>query len=150
MLGFEPPAGGLSAACVSLFLTVNRAERSSAELAQDIVHEAQSLVHLELELAKQELKELAVRNGIAAGLLIFGTVLVALAVLVALPVLLLVVLWDQHVLGAIIWLGGYLVGGGALLLVGRLLLRLEPPRRTLASLEETKRWALRQIRSNDR
>ena len=129
---------------------MNGVDRSSAELAQDIVHEAQSLAQLELQLAKQELKELAVRNGIAAGLLAFGTVLVMLAVLVALPVLLLVVLWDQHVLGAIIWLVGYLVVGAALALVGRLLLRLEPPRRTLASLEETKRWALRQIRSNDR
>jgi uncharacterized membrane protein YdjX (TVP38/TMEM64 family) len=129
---------------------VNRAERSSAELAQDIVHEAQHLVQLEVQLAKQELMELAIRNGIAAGLLAFGTVLVLLAVLVALPVLLLVVLWDNHVLGAIIWLAGYVVVGLALLLAGRLLLRLQPPRRTLSSLEETKRWALRQIRSNDR
>jgi uncharacterized membrane protein YdjX (TVP38/TMEM64 family) len=129
---------------------VNRAERSSAELAQDIVHEAQDLVQLELQLAKQELKELAMRNGIAFGLLAFGTVLLVLAVLVVLPMLLLVVLWDQHVLGALIWLGGYVVVGAALLLAGRLLLRLEAPRRTLSSLEETKRWALRQIRSSDR
>ena len=129
---------------------MNRAERSSAELAQDIVHEAQDLVQLELQLAKQELKELAMRNGIAFGLLAFGTVLLVLAVLVVLPMLLLVVLWDQHVLGALIWLGGYVVVGAALLLAGRLLLRLEAPRRTLSSLEETKRWALRQIRSSDR
>lgn len=129
---------------------MNRAERSSAELAQDIVHEAQDLVQLELQLAKQELKELAMRNGIAFGLLAFGTVLLVLAVLVVLPLLLLVVLWDQHVLGALIWLGGYVVVGAALLLAGRLLLRLEAPRRTLSSLEETKRWALRQIRSSDR
>jgi uncharacterized membrane protein YdjX (TVP38/TMEM64 family) len=146
----SPPAGRFSSRCVSFFLTVNRAERSSAELAQDIVHEAQDLVQLELQLAKQELKELAMRNGIAFGLLAFGTVLLVLAVLVVLPMLLLVVLWDQHVLGALIWLGGYVVVGAALLLVGRLLLRLEAPRRTLSSLEETKRWALRQIRSSDR
>ena len=150
MHGSQPPAGRFSATCVSFFLTVNRAERSSAELAQDIVHEAQNLVQLEVRLAKQELKELAMRNGIAAGLLAFGTVLVLVAVLVALPVLLLVVLWDNHVLGAVIWLAGYVVVGLVLLLVGRLLLRLQPPRRTLSSLEETKRWALRQIRSNDR
>ncbi len=129
---------------------MNRAEQSSAELAQDIVHDAQGLVQLELQLAKQELKELVMRNGIAAGLLMFGAVLMLVAVLVALPVLLLVVLWDEHVLGAIIWLGAYVVLGAALLLTGRLLLRLQPPRRTLTSLEETKRWALRQIRSNDR
>ena len=131
------------------FLTVNRAERSSAELAQEIVHDANDLVRLELDLAKQELKELAIRNAIAVGLLAFGGLLVALAVLVALPVF-LVLLWDRHVLGAAIWLGAYAVLGAALLLTGRLVLRLQPPRRTLASLEETKRWALRQIRSNSR
>jgi hypothetical protein len=150
MHGSEPAAGRFGAPCVSFFLTVNRAERSSAELAQDIVHEAQDLVRLEVELAKQELRELATRNGIAAGLLVFGTVLLGLAVLVVLPLLLLVVLWDNHVLGAVIWLTAYVVAGAALLLAGRLLLRLEPPRRTLSSLEETKQWALRQIRSNDR
>ncbi len=129
---------------------MNRAEQSSAELAQDIVHDAQGLVRLELQLARQELTELVWRNGIAAGLLMLGAVLMLLAMLVALPVLLLVVLWDKHVLGAIIWFGAYLVLGAALLLTGRLRLRLQPPRRTLTSLEETKRWALRQIRSNDR
>jgi uncharacterized membrane protein YqjE len=150
MHGLRPAAGRFRAPCVSFFLTVNGSQRSSAELAQDIVQEAQDLVQLEVQLAKQELKELVVRNGIAAGLLAFGTVLLLLALLVALPVLLLVVLWDHHVLGAIIWLAGYVVVGAALLLAGRLLLRLEPPRRTLSSLEETKRWALRQIRSSDR
>jgi uncharacterized membrane protein YqjE len=129
---------------------VSRADRSSAELAQDIVREAQDLVRLEVDLAKQELKELATRNGIAAALLVFGTVLLGLALLVVLPLLLLVVLWENHVLGALIWLAGYVLVGAVLLLVGRLLLRLEPPRRTLSTLEETKRWALRQIRSNDR
>ncbi|HSR26715.1 MAG TPA: phage holin family protein [Candidatus Eisenbacteria bacterium] len=128
---------------------MDRAERSSAELAQEIVHDANDLVRLELDLAKQELKELAIRNGIALGLLAFGGLLAALAVLVALPVF-LVLLWDHHVLGAAIWLGVYVVLGATLLLTGRLVLRLQPPRRTLASLEETKRWALRQIRSNSR
>jgi uncharacterized membrane protein YqjE len=131
-------------------VTVNRAEQSSAELAQEIVHEGQRLVRLELDLAKQELRELAYRNGIAVGLLAFGGVLMVLALLVALPVLLLVVLWDNHVLGALIWFGGYLLAGAVLALVGRLVLRIEPPRRTLTSLEETKEWALRQIRSNGR
>ena len=141
---------GFPAYRISFFLTVNGSQRSSAELAQDIVHEAQDLVRLQVELAKQELKELATRNGIAAGLLVFGTVLLLLALLVVLPLLLLVVVWENHVLGAVIWLTAYVVGGAVLLLAGRLLLRLEPPRRTLSSLEETKRWALRQIRSNDR
>lgn len=130
-------------------MTVNRADRSSAELAQEIVHDANDLVRLEIELAKQELKELAIRNGIAVGLLAAGALLLALALLVALPVF-LILLWDQHVLGAAIYLGVCVVLGAVLLLAGRLTLRLQPPRRTLASLEETKQWALRQIRSSGR
>ena len=128
---------------------MSTADRSSAELAQDIVHEAQDLIQLEVALAKQELRELAMRNGIAAGLLAFGALLLVLAVFVALPVV-LVLRAEDPVLAALIWLGAYVVAGAILLLAGRLLLRLEAPRRTLASLEETKRWALRQIRSNDR
>lgn len=131
------------------FLPVSRADRSSAELAQDIVHEAQSLVRLEVDLAKQELRELAIRNAVAIGMLVIGAVLIGLALLVALPVF-LVLRSDNQVLSALIWIGAYVVVGIALALAGRLTLRLEAPRRTLASLEETKEWALRQIRSNGR
>jgi hypothetical protein len=131
------------------FLTVNRVDRPAPEVVRDVVHQGSDLVRLEWELARQELKELAIRNGIAVGLLVLGGLLVMVAVLVALPVF-LVVLWDRHVLGAAIWIGVYVVLGAALVLAGRLGLRLEPPRRTLASLEETKNWVLRQIRSSSR
>jgi hypothetical protein len=132
-----------------LFMTVNRGERSSVELAQDIAHDARELVRLEMQLAWQELKELGLRNLIAIGLLGAGGLLVALALLVALPVF-LVLLWWNHVAGAAIWLGAYALLGVLLLVAGRLALRLQPPRRTLTSLEETKTWALRQIKSNGR
>ena len=128
---------------------MDRPQRTSAELAQDIVQDAQDLVQLEWQLAQQELKELLIRNGIAASLLVLGTVFLLLAVLVVLPIL-LVLRSGNPFLGAVIWLTAYVVGGAALLLAGRLLLRLEPPRRTLSSIEETKRWVLRQIRSSDR
>ena len=128
---------------------MNGTDRSSAELAQDIVREAQDLVRLELELAKQELRELAIRNAWAVGLFAFAALLLMLTVLVAVPVL-LVLLWDRHVLGAGIWIAVYVIGGAVLAFAGWRTLRLEPPRRTLASLEETRQWVLRQIRSNDR
>jgi hypothetical protein len=128
---------------------VDRAEQSTAELAQGILEETQDLVRLEIELAKQELRELLIQNAIAAGLLVGGGAFLLLALLVALPVFLVVVL-DNHVLVAAIWLGAYLVLGVALVVAGRLALRIEGPRRTLASLEETKQWALRQIRSSSR
>jgi Putative Actinobacterial Holin-X, holin superfamily III len=128
---------------------VNWADRSSVEVAQDIAADARELVHLEVALVKRELRELAIRNGIAIGLIVFGTMLLVLAVLVALPVF-LVLLWDMHVLGAAIWLGVYVVLGAGLVLGGRLALRLGLPPRTLRSLEETKEWALRLIRSSSR
>src|ERR1700730_15420128 len=131
------------------FVTVSRAERSSADLARDIVLEAQALVRLEGDLAKRELRELLIRNAIAIGMLVVGSVLALLALLVAVPVF-LVLLWDRHVLGAAIWIGAYVIVGVGLVVGGRWTLRLEAPRRPLASLEETKEWALRQIRSNGR
>jgi hypothetical protein len=118
-------------------------------MVQEIVREAQELVQLEVELAKQDLKEMARRNGIAIGLLAFGGLLVMLAVLVAVPVL--IVLQSEHqVLSAAIWIATYVGGGAILMLIGRLMVRLEVLRKTLTSIEETKQWALRQIRSNGR
>ena len=131
------------------FVTVQKADRSSAELVQEIAQEAQELVQLQVELARQDLRELVMRNGIAVGLLAFGGVLGLLAVLVAVPVL--IVLWSENkVLSAVIWIAVYVIGGAILMLVGRLMLRLDVLRKTLTSLEETKRWALRQIKSSDR
>jgi hypothetical protein len=128
---------------------VQRTERSSTDLAGDIVHDAHELVRLEIELAKQEAKELAVRNGVAASLLAAGGLLLMVALLIGVPVL--VVTWvPNHVVAAAIWVGAYGLVGLALLGIGRLRLRLEPPRRTLASIRETRAWALRQISSNGR
>ena len=133
------------------FLTVKgkKYEESSAELAHDIVASAQQLVQLEINLAKQEVKELAIRNGVAAGLLAGAGLFALLALLVALPVL-LVVLIPNHVIAAAVWLALYIVLAAVLALVGRARLQLQPPRRTIQSLKETRSWALRQISSNDR
>jgi len=124
-------------------------QSSAVGLATGLVDDAQRMAQLQLDLAKQELKELAIRNGIAVGSLVAGGSLVLLAVFVMVP--LVVVSWrPDHLRWALIFLGGYLVAGILLALVGRLLLRIEPPRRTLETLKETKAWALRQISSNGR
>jgi cytochrome c biogenesis protein CcdA len=131
------------------FLTVQakKYDESSAQLAADVVESAQQLVRLEIALAKQEVKELAVRNGIAIGALAVAGVFALLALLVALPVLLIV--WiDNHTLVAIIWLALYLLIAAGLALFGRFRLQLTPPQKTIRSLKETREWALRQISSN--
>lgn len=122
---------------------------SARGLANGLVDDAQRLAHLQVDLAKQELKELAIRNGIAAGLLAAAGGLIMLGIFVMVPVL--VVVWrPQHLYWAAGFAGGYVLVGLLMALVGRLLLRIQPPRRTLESLKETKEWALRQMSSNGR
>ncbi len=122
---------------------------SNAELAHDIVENAQELVRLEIALAKQEVKELAITNAVAAGSFAVAGLLAMLAILVALPVL-IVVLVPQHWIAALVWLVLYLVVAAVLALIGRSRLRIEVPQRTISSLRETKSWALRQLSTSSR
>lgn len=124
-------------------------EDSTSNLAADIVESAQQLVHLEVALAKQEVKELAIRNGVAAGMLAAAALLAGLAVLVALPVL-VVVLVPAHGVAALAWLALYLLAAAVLALVGRSRLALQAPPRTIASLKETKEWVLHQLNTSGR
>ena len=118
-------------------------------LIASVVVDAQRLVGLEIALAKQELKELATRNAIAAGFIAFGAFLAVLGVLVALPSL---VVWlvPWHWQAAAVWAAAYVVLGVILVLIGRSRLQLRLPPRTLESLKENKEWALRHVRSNSR
>jgi Putative Actinobacterial Holin-X, holin superfamily III len=127
----------------------SEAKTSAVGLATGLVDDAQRIAELHVELAKQELKELAIRNAIAVGLLAVAGGLVLVAVFVMVPVV--VVTWrPDHLRWALIFLVGYLGAGIALAVAGRLLLRIEPPRRTLETLKETREWVLRQISLNGR
>ena len=126
-----------------------RPKVKSGELAAEVVQDAQRLVNLEIALAKQELKELATANAIAAGMVAAGGLLVMLAVLVAGPVL-VVALVPDHWIAAAVWVAGYLVVGLVVLMVGKHRFQIKLPPKTIASLKENKEWALRQIRSTVR
>jgi cytochrome c biogenesis protein CcdA len=129
---------------------VERKQATNARgLIADVITDAQRLVALEVALAKQEAKELAARNAIAAVLIAFGGLLVVLAVLVAVPSLVIALVpWKWQAAAA--WVGAYLIIGTALVLVGRSRLQIRLPPRTVASLKENKEWALRRVRSNGR
>jgi Putative Actinobacterial Holin-X, holin superfamily III len=130
--------------------TVKRDGRvTSRGLIASVIADAQRLVALEVALAKQELKELATRNAIAAGLMAFGGLLVLLAVLVAVPSL-VVILLPWHWQAAAVWIGAYVLIGALLMLAGRARMRISLPPRTVESLKENKEWALRRVRSNGR
>ena len=124
-----------------------RQARTARGLIASVVSDAQRLVALEIALAKQETKELATGNAIAAGLIAFGGLLLVLALLVALPTL-AVWLLPWHWQAAAVWVGAYLVLGLLLVIIGKARLQLRLPQRTIGSLKENKEWALRRVRSN--
>ncbi len=121
----------------------------SRELAAEVVQDLHRLVDLEILLAKQEVKELAIRNGIAAACLAAAGLLAVIALLVAVPVIVVeAVPW--HWEAALVWVVAYLVVAGGLAVYGRRRLKLKLPTRTLESLKENKEWALRRLRSTSR
>ena len=126
----------------------------SGDLAAEVVQDVSRLVNLEIALAKQELKELAIRDGIAVALLAFGGLLCILALLVAVPVAVVLLIafgWTAvAVIAAAVWAAVYLVVGIALLVVGKARLRIGLPSLTIASIKETKTWALHRLRSTTR
>jgi hypothetical protein len=121
----------------------------SGDLAAEVVHDAQRLVSLEIALAKQEVKDLAVANAIAAGMVAFGGLLVILSLLVAVPSL-VVILVPWHWQAAAAWVVVYALLGIGLVLLGKTRFALRLPTKTLASLKENKEWALRQMKSTVR
>ena len=121
----------------------------SGDIAAQVVHDAQRLVSLEIALAKQEVKDLAMANAIAAGLVGFGGLLVALAVLVAVPSLVVVLVpWKWQ--AALAWIGAYLLLGVGLVLAGKSRFALKLPTKTFESLKENKEWVLRRMKSTVR
>ena len=109
-----------------------------------LVDDATRLVRLEVQLARQELKELLQRNAAAAGMLVAAAVS-AFFVLIMAQVLLVVAIPHHAVVAAII-VAVWLVAGIVLALVGKARLKIEPPQRTLASLKEDLEWVKQQIK----
>ncbi len=128
----------------------NVTEDRSADLAQDVVRDAQRLIQQEIALAKMEGKELAARDGVAVGLLVGGGLLVLFGLLVGIAFL---AAWLVNTaLAGLIVCAVYLVVGAILALVGKSRLVIPKPAelRSVANLKETRDWVLRQIRSNVR
>jgi putative superfamily III holin-X len=126
----------------------HRYDEPSAELAADIVESAQQLVRLEIALAKQEAKELAVRNGVAIGMMAAGGLLATLTLLVAVPVTIVLVFHSW--IAGLIWVIVYAIVAAVLILVGKSRLKIEAPQRTLSSLKETRAWLVHQLTTNGR
>ena len=125
------------------------AAAKSGDLAAEVVHDAQRLVSLEIALAKQEVRDLAMANAIAASMVSFGGLLIILSLLVALPSL-VVIFVPWHRQAAVAWVLVYLLLGISLAVLGKRRFALKLPTKTLASLKENKEWAMRQMKSSVR
>ena len=121
----------------------------SGDLAAEVIQDAQRLVSLEIALAKQEIKDLATANAIAAGMVAFGGLLLVLGVLVAVPSL-VVILVPWHWQAAAAWIILYMLLGLGFALFGKARFRVSLPTKTLESLKESKEWALRRMKSTVR
>jgi cytochrome c biogenesis protein CcdA len=121
----------------------------AGSIASEVVHDVRRLVDLEVMLVKQELKELALTNAIAAACAAAAATLAVIAVLVAIPVLIVVAVpWKWE--AALVWVVAYLAIAVGLAMYARSRMALHAPRRTIDSLKENKEWVLRQPRSTGR
>jgi uncharacterized membrane protein YqjE len=122
---------------------------SSRELIADAIQGVQRLVSLEIALAKQELREIATTNLIAALCVGAAGSFAILALFVAVPVLIVVAV-PWHWQAALAWVIAYAAVAAGLALYGKSRLNLRLPTRTIESLKENKEWALHQLRSTKR
>jgi hypothetical protein len=123
-----------------------------ADLAAGLVEDAQDLVKLEIDLAKQEVKELAKSNAFAAGFFTGAAFIGLFAALAWLEILIVAIVgWrlgpGAAVIGAAVVFLLYLIAAGVLALIGKSKLQIHPPQKTVNSLKETKEWAVRQMKS---
>ena len=140
------PAPAKEARRPPLELPADRTKAGTTDLARGLVDDAQKLVELQLELAKVELRGLAIRNGIAIGLFAFAALLLVFAIFAGVPLIVVQLVPDRwRWPTAVIFAGSYAVVAIILAIAGRLTLKLQPPQRTIAALKETKEWLVRQI-----
>lgn len=127
----------------------NGSSVKSGHLAAEVVQDLNRLVSLELALARQELKEFAVTNGIAIACFAVAGLLAGITLLVAVPVIVVVAV-PWHWQAAVVWALAYALIAAGLALYGRRRLQVSMPQKTITSLKETKEWALKRMRSAGR
>ena len=123
-------------------------ERSITDVLQDIVGNVQDIVRSEVRLAKGELLDELAKLKAAAPLLIVGAVAGILATLflmwAAVYALALVLpMWAAVLIVAVLLA---IVGGATLSAGMKRLMKIDPPKRTIASMKENVQWAKQQIK----
>lgn len=109
-----------------------------------LVSDATRLVQLEVQLARQEVVEMLQRNAVAVGMLVAAG-LCGLFLLIMAQVWLVVAV-NPHTWVAATIVAFWLLVGIVLGVVGKARLKIEPPKRALASLKEDLAWVRQQIK----
>jgi cytochrome c biogenesis protein CcdA len=127
-------------------MEMRRRDGSTIEQVSGLVEDAETLVKLQVALAKQEVKEVASKSNLMAiGMLAAAGFLAVLTLLVVVPVVIVEAI-PAHFIAALAWLVLYIVIILVLALVGRSMLKIKVPPRTIKSAMETKDWILQQLR----
>ena len=120
---------------------------AAGTLLAGLLEDVQRMARLEVDLAKREMRDLAVSNGIAGASLAGAVVFGSFGLLVGVPVW-AVMLSSNRARAAGIWVGLYLGGAAGLAAFGRSRLQLRPPEKTIASLKENSEWIAQRIKSS--
>lgn len=123
-------------------------ERSIAEVFQDIVGNIQNIVRSEVQLAKSELLVELTKLKAAAPLLIFGGVAALLAALFLVWTIVYALAVFVPMWGAALIVTTLLAITGGLTLTAALkrLRKVDPPKRTIATIKENVQWAKQQVK----
>jgi uncharacterized membrane protein YqjE len=122
--------------------------RGLIDLARIAVDDVVKLVQQEIRLAKIELREMLSANLMAVGLLAAAGLFVFLFLLMLLVAL---IEWiPNHTLAALITAAVFLVAAIVLALVGKSLLKIGPPPKTMTTLKEDAEWARTVLKRNGR
>ncbi len=123
-------------------------ERSISDVLQDIVGNVQDIVRSEVRLAKSELTAELIKVKAAAPMLIVGgvTALLAALFLAWAAVYALAVVLPMWAAALIVMALLAIIGGVALSAGLKILQRVNPPERTIASMKENVQWAKQQVK----
>ncbi len=122
------------------------------DLGRALVDEVTQLVRLEIQLAKEEIREMVVTDVKAAVFLIVAGLLALIGLILGLVAL--AFLLGNFILSAGWWVFIFflllIIGAVVLGMIGKNRLRIGPPEQTLATLREDVEWAKLQIKRDGR
>lgn len=121
---------------------------SLVALGRQLIDDATRLVRQELELAKEEIKELLLTNLKGAAFLLGAAILAFIAFIMLQVAILLTVPFNVQFIVAWALFGFWIILTIVLALIGKARLRFQAPEKTISTIKGDIEWAKGQIHSN--